>query len=437
MAIIAQKNLFDWKKIEKLPDLKRFELVLNNIPDEKLMIKLENKRKNGRDDYSVRAMWNSLIAGIVFDHERIATLRRELKRNPALLEICGFNIFKKGEVVPTASAYTRFLKSLFEEQPLITEMFNNLVEECREILPGFGKNLALDGKAISSFAVKSGNVKGDMRGDHDADWGKHVYSGVGSEGKLWEKVKSWFGYTLHLLIDSDYGLPVNFTVTRASISEIKVAPILLESTRRRHPELIENTEYLQGDRGFDSSSFISMLWDEYSIKPIIGIRNMWKDPDTTKMLQGYSNIVYNYKGDVSCYCPATNQKRDMAYGGFEKDRNALKYKCPAKAYGYECQGEKYCPARTGIRIPLSLDRRIFTPVARSSYKWETLYKKRTSVERVNSRLDVSFGFEHHTIRGQKKMSMRVSLAFIIMLSLAVGWMKEGKPELIRSLVRAG
>ena len=68
MAIIAQKNLFDWKKIEKLPDLKRFELVLNNIPDEKLMRKLENKRKNGRDDYSVRAMWNSLIAGIVFDH---------------------------------------------------------------------------------------------------------------------------------------------------------------------------------------------------------------------------------------------------------------------------------------------------------------------------------------------------------------------------------
>ena len=66
-----------------------------------------------------------------------------------------------------------------------------------------------------------------------------------------------------------------------------------------------------------------------------------------------------------------------------------------------------------------------------------MYKDRTSVERVNSRLDVSFGFENHTIRGNQKMSMRMSLAFIIMLSLAVGWTKEGKPELIRSLVRAG
>ncbi len=58
------------------------------------------------------------------------------------------------------------------------------------------------------------------------------------------------------------------------------------------------------------------------------------------------------------------------------------------------------------------------------------------VERVNCRLDVSFGFENHTIRGQKKMSIRGPLAFIIMLSLAVGWTREGRPDLIRSLVRS-
>jgi len=69
------------------------------------------------------------------------------------------------------------------------------------------------------------------------------------------------------------------------------------------------------------------------------------------MLQDYNNIVYNYKGDVSCYCPKTNKKREMAYGGFEKDRKALKYKCPAKAYGYECKGKEKCPVNARIRIP--------------------------------------------------------------------------------------
>ena len=163
---------------------------------------------------------------------------------------------------------------------------------------------------------------------------------------------------------------------------------------------------------------------------------MWKDPDKTRMLSGYDNVVYNFKGTVSCYCPKTNKKKEMAYGGFEKDRKALKYKCPAKAYGSECRGREKCSAKSGLRIPLSLDRRIFTPVARSTYKWKTLYKKRTAVERVNSRLDVSFGFENHTIRGNQKMSMRITLAFIIMLSLAVGWTKEGRPDLIRSLVKS-
>ncbi len=104
MAMIPQKNLFSWKKLEKLPDLKQLEILFRNIPDEKLMRKLESNRKKGRDDYPIRAMWNSMLAGVVFDHERIETLRRELKRNPALLEICGFNIFKKGEIIPTAWA---------------------------------------------------------------------------------------------------------------------------------------------------------------------------------------------------------------------------------------------------------------------------------------------------------------------------------------------
>jgi len=31
---------------------------------------------------------------------------------------------------------------------------------------------------------------------------------------------------------------------------------------------------------------------------------------------------------------------------------------------------------------------------------------RTAVERVNSRLEVSFGFENHAIRGLKKMQTR-------------------------------
>ena len=53
-----------------------------------------------------------------------------------------------------------------------------------------------------------------------------------------------------------------------------------------------------------------------------------------------------------------------------------------------------CTVGTGIRIPLKVGRRMFTPIVRSSYKVYRLYKKPTAIERVNSRLDTAFLLEH-------------------------------------------
>jgi len=39
MAIISQRTLFMWNEVEKLGDLERLKLVIENLPDEELMIK--------------------------------------------------------------------------------------------------------------------------------------------------------------------------------------------------------------------------------------------------------------------------------------------------------------------------------------------------------------------------------------------------------------
>ncbi|WP_245001190.1 hypothetical protein [Caldalkalibacillus thermarum] len=88
----------------------------------------------------------------------------------------------------------------------------------------------------------------------------------------------------------------------------------------------------------------------------------------------------------------------------------------------------------GIRIPLAEDRRIFTPIDRSSYAWEKAYRRRTAAERVNSRLDCTFGLEKHTIRGEQKMRVRCGLALCVMLAMAVGRIKANQAEKMRSLV---
>jgi transposase len=434
MAIIPQQRLFGWKEIEKLGDLERLKLVLETMPDEDLMQKLEDERGRGRNDYPVRAVWNSILAGVVYQHPSIESLRRELMRNGQLRYQCGFY-----NNVPPSWVYSRFLNKILECPQCIENMFYELVEELGKILPGFGSILAIDGKAIQTHAKQRKKEKvlpSDGRRDTDANLGVKTYRGVNEDGTAWEKVTSWFGYRLHLIIDATYELPVAFHVTKASNSEVIEAHKMLGEMSQKQPEILAVCKIFLGDRGYDDSKLIKFLWDEYWIKPVIDIRNMWKDGEKTRLLSEFTNVVHDYRGNIFCYCPETGKQRAMAYGGFEKDRETLKYRCPAKHYGINCKGIGSCPVASGIRIPLSEDRRVFTPLARSSYSWETEYKKRTAVERVNSRLDVSFGFENHFIKGLKKMNIRCGLALCVMLSMALGRAKANQFDKLRSLVKS-
>lgn len=432
MAILPQLTFFSWREVQPLGDLERLQLVLDTIPDEPLMRILELGRGRGRNDYPVRAMWNSLLAGVVFQHPTVESLRRELARNGQLRELCGL-----GGRVPSAWAYTRFLRRILDHVDQMEAMIDTVVEELRKVLPDFAQRLALDSKAIGSFAKhRSDETTPDGRRDTDADWGKKTYRGVDQNGKVWEKVTAWFGYKLHLLVDATYELPVAWTVTKASTADITEAPQLLEQLKARHPLALQAARILTADKAYDDTKFVTRLWDDYQIKPVIDIRNMWKDGEATRLLPGYETVTYNYRGEVFCHNPVTGAVHQMANGGFEADRETLKKRCPAKFSGIECNAQDVCPVAQGIRIPLDTDRRVFTPVDRSSYTWEREYHKRTAVERVNSRLDVSFGFELHTIRGLTKMRARCGLAILVMVSMALGRIRQQHPELLRSLVRS-
>ena len=386
---------------------------------------LEKQRKNGRNDYPIRALWNSIIAGIIFQHSSINSLIRELNRNPSLKEICEFEPFQK---TPKDYIYSRFCKKLCKHYELVEKMFNQLVLEIQKELPDFGKKLSGDGKAVHTLAAPSKtnhDMKPDGRRDVDADFGVKKYSGVDETGKSYQKIKSWFGYRFHIISDSKYELPVAFEVTKASLAERKEMKKLLEKLNIINPEILERCEYACFDRGYDDEDLIKKLFNDYGVKPIIDIRNMWKDKDKTRLFRNTKNIVYDYRGAISCYCQISGEKRDMSYAGFEKNRNTLKYRCSMQAYGISCENHKNCDFKKGLRINISENRRLFTPLPRSSYKWKTLYKTRTSIERLNGRLDEFFGFEKHYIRGLKKMKLRGGLSFVVMLSM-VSWKNKRK-----------
>ena len=112
MAKVRVAYLFKWQDIEAKSDLERLRLVLDHLPDEGLMKKLEAQRDKGRNDYPVRPVWNSVLAGILYQHASVESLRRELRRNGELREGCGFDPLKGCDAVPPSYVYTRFLKRL-------------------------------------------------------------------------------------------------------------------------------------------------------------------------------------------------------------------------------------------------------------------------------------------------------------------------------------
>jgi hypothetical protein len=481
------ESLFSWDAVEARSDLDRFYFVRDQLPDEAIIAALEVKRGQGRNDYPVRAMWNAVVAGIVFQHASGEALLRELSRNPALLAACGFDPLPQQKApvaqlvrdelsgqmqvvysstpapsygVPGSHNLSRFLDNvvdLEEQQGLVSAMVVTLREQILEVLPDFGQHLGFDGKAIESHSTGQVNRKTQQTSDPDADWGKHETHGVDAQGNVWKKVKSWFGYGLHLIADTRYEIPVAFHVTPASHSEQVELRALIEETFKQTPELAERCEDFSADRGLDCAETKALLWDRYRIRPLIDTRALWRaekqEPDydprqpITRALfpERADTLVYTEKGTVHCICPVSGTQRDLAFQGFEADRNTLKYRCPAAAYGTDCAGQAAChqagqvqPGDYGRIVRINLteqDRRIFVPTPHGSPSWHRGYHRRSALERINNRIDHSFGFEVHFLRGLAKMTTRVSLALAVMMAMALGHIKAGRPEQMRSLVR--
>ncbi|MCY4169750.1 MAG: hypothetical protein OXE82_15885, partial [Rhodobacter sp.] len=92
-------------------------------------------------------------------------------------------------------------------------------------------------------------------------------------------------------------------------------------------------------------------------------------------------IVHSERGGPFRVCPETGERRNMAFEGSGRARQTPRYRCPAAAYGFGCQGRAAC-LRTGggragdygrvVRIPLAdpdTDRRVFTPVPWGGPTW--------------------------------------------------------------------
>ncbi len=421
---IIQSPLFDFEAFIARKGNDRLAMVLEALPAEGVISALERDHWTGRKGYSVRGMWSALVAGLLHRCNSLAEVVRLLERDKDTRMVCGFS----KDDVPGEDALGRFLKKLVRHDDLLEKCFAELVKELRQLLPGFGAKLAVDSTDIKAYS----NGHRRSPSDPDARWGAKGaghHAGGASESKTsaykgenkgqQRDLYYWFGYKLHLVVDALYELPVSFVLTPANESDTKQMEALL---KKAGADMVETRpQAVIADKGYDSESNNTFIFSECKSAPIIPIR----EREDTQLPD-----ICNAKGTPLCGCGL-----EMTYWG--RDGKYLKYRCPEAVGKATCKSRFQCtssPYGYVLKLPINNDPRRHPPVPRETKKWARLYRLRTSIERVNSRLKDLLGLRRITVRGMEKVTVRAMLSLMVMLAAAVGMAQCHRSKELRVLV---
>ena len=390
-------------------DNQRLVMVLDALDVERLLGKLEGERNHRRNKYPNRMLWNTLVAGKVYGIATVSSLVRELSRNPALRQICGV------VSVPKGYHYSRFISKLArpENQELLTRGFHGAVEELRKLVPDLGKSIAVDGTAVRSYC----NRFRKETTDKDAGWGVRKRK---SEGGF-EETKSWYGYSLMLAVDTKYEVPLGFEVIPANVNESPRLPVVLGDVKRRHEGMSIN--YVMADAGYDSGDNCRFVLNELDALPVMKMRlTQEKEKEFAGAL-----CRCNELGTPICDCGGF-----MRYAG--RDGRYLKFRCPKhkELRGGPCSDSRYGRV---LKIAISEDERRWPGLARQSKKWARLFRRRTAVERVNSRLKEHLQLDEQYVRGIGKVTVNATLSLLVMVGASLAMARRERWKDLRRLVR--
>lgn len=418
MRIHATQPLFAWSELEDSPSLTTIRAVLSSLPDQPLLDALQQARGYGRNDYPLEVLWGVVVLSVLCRHVWLNDCLAELHRNPSLCRTLGI---RKVADIPGPHNLSRFLDLLGRPEPLraLRGVFDALVRDLGQVVPDLGQHTAGDTTALKGKAKKDPEaVQQEVaEGLPQPTGGKKQYKD--DEGRV-VKVYEWFGYKLHLLVDVKHEVALAYHVSDTKGGDNEgIEPLVQQAEANLGEQRIETLAY---DKAADDSKVHELL-HEHHIKPVIQVRELWKD-EKEKTLRVGLPVVYDEAGTVFCYDTVSDPpvKKQMACVGYEKGRETVKYRCPAMHHDLPCPSFEKCnEGKTyglTVRIPCEDDLRRFPPLGRATKQFERLYKGRTAVERVNARLKVFWGVDDGNVIGARRFHAHVGVVLVVHLALA-------------------
>lgn len=275
--------------VNSVPIAKQLSAIFRTLPDKELLGEL--KAHTGRPGYTVEVLWKTYIAMFVLGLPTFANLIRSLQNNPMLAVACGIT---DSDGIPTKYAYSRFMGKLAQPTHvvMVKNIMRSLTRSIYETLPDFGKSVALDSTDIKAW---SNGAKRPVA-DPDARWAAKLDTAG--------KKKFYYGYKVHLMVDTEYELPVAAKVTAGSAADVRIASRVLSEARFTNSKF--HPDYVIADAGYSSEKLRRLIKRQYRAKPIIKVNKTHKkalfvESDEWKAIYSRRTAIERVNSRLKCY----------------------------------------------------------------------------------------------------------------------------------------
>lgn len=388
---IRQECFFSFDEIVKLQPGTKLQSILAKLDFSKLVSALNKpEHRRGPKGYNPLTLINSLIAMQLEKISTICKLVQRLHDDPMFRYNCGFSVL---EIPPSESTFSRFLDRIAKTEAL-EEEFRSLVLKAKELGIIDGTNVAIDSTPILAFEKSRPSSK-IPRDDVSPNWGKKKDTD-GNDHR-------WYGWKLHILADCKSELPLSIIITPANMNDSTQAIPLMRQLKEHYVSVFRPSYYMM-DKIYD----VEDIYD-YIIKNTDG--------------QGI--IAYNKRGSYAPpeklnenLHPICSMGYELSYWG--KDGDYLKFRCPHAVSKVDCpQGQNWCSNSSYgycYKVNYKKNHRFFSYPIRGSEQWQSLYDKRTSIERCNSRLKEYLNVNNIRSSGIKKARVWALLNCITLIA---------------------
>ena len=402
---------------ETLPPPVQYESLFQNLPSLALR---ENKR--GRPPLPKDAFLKAFIYKALRRLKTLTDLAFEFHNNPTICQAVGFNPYVRP---PSVERFSQFIRNTHHSA--LQEVRSQLVQTLLEEGVVTGKHLAMDSCPILAD-VRENNLKTAVanrfdksrrpKGDPDARLGVLIHF-----PKPFKKEVCYFwGYRNHLVVDAEEELPLWEVTHPANKGEAHQAIPMLQKISETFSLMIET---VGGDSVYDNEKTLRFIIKSLKAKPIItrNVRHLQKTPYTVKGNEVFceADLAMHRKGKM------TVKRTGITY---------LQYCCPIH-FGKEKQRHLLCPAahpkfvkQKGCNALIRLTPSIREQIDYGSQAFKQLQRKRTSVERVFSRL-LCIAMQEPSVVGIDAIRNYCTVAHIAVLLVALAAKRSGHPDKIR------